>query len=93
MTTLISVSNTSGEARRCDAKCYGATGPICDCVCGGVNHGAGIRVAFDNTRALANDQIRDIAGADQTSKVKKANGMQLLLGLITKIEVTNERSK
>ena len=91
MATLISVSNTSGEARRCDAKCYGATGPICDCVCGGMNHGAGIRVAFDNTRDLATNQIRDIAGADhQTSKVKKANGIQLLFDLITTKDVTNE---
>jgi hypothetical protein len=24
----------------CDARCMGATGPSCDCSCGGANHGA-----------------------------------------------------
>jgi hypothetical protein len=27
--------------RTCDRSCYDATGPDCDCVCAGVNHGAG----------------------------------------------------
>lgn len=26
--------------RQCDARCMGATGPSCDCSCGGANHGA-----------------------------------------------------
>lgn len=26
---------------RCDPRCTGATGPRCDCSCGGHNHGAG----------------------------------------------------
>ncbi len=90
MATLISYSDTSGKARRCDAKCYGATGPICDCVCGGMNHGAGIKAAFENTSHLAIAQIRDIAGAENTSQVKKANGIQLLFELITTKDVTNE---
>lgn len=28
------------EAIKCDARCTGATGPKCDCSCGGANHGA-----------------------------------------------------
>lgn len=28
------------EARMCDARCMNATGPNCDCSCGGANHGA-----------------------------------------------------
>lgn len=28
------------SAHRCNAACMGATGPSCDCSCGGANHGA-----------------------------------------------------
>jgi hypothetical protein len=38
---------------RCDARCYDAKHPDCDCICGGVNHGAGLNRAVDNTRELA----------------------------------------
>ncbi len=27
----------------CDARCVYATGPDCDCPCGGVNHGSALR--------------------------------------------------
>lgn len=29
------------EEKVCDGRCMGATGPSCDCSCGGMNHGAG----------------------------------------------------
>jgi hypothetical protein len=51
--TLIHVGNSSGTVGRCDAKCYDATGPDCDCVCGGRNHGQGLAGAMDNTREHA----------------------------------------
>ena len=38
---------------RCDAKCYNATGEKCECICGGLNHGAGINKAVENTNELA----------------------------------------
>lgn len=53
MTTLIAVYNSQGLVGRCDAKCYMATGPECDCICGGKNHGAGLEKAVENTRELA----------------------------------------
>jgi hypothetical protein len=28
------------SAHRCNSACMGATGPSCDCSCGGANHGA-----------------------------------------------------
>lgn len=28
------------EDKKCDRRCTGATGPSCDCSCGGANHGA-----------------------------------------------------
>lgn len=40
MATILSVGNSEGE-RRCDAKCHEATGPQCDCICGGAHHGVG----------------------------------------------------
>lgn len=45
---LMTVGNSEGE-RRCDEKCYGATGGVCTCVCGGMNHGAGLKQAQKNT--------------------------------------------
>ena len=43
MTTLIAVHNSEGCVGRCDAKCYEAHEPDCDCICGGGNHGVGLR--------------------------------------------------
>ena len=57
MSTLIAVHNSEGCAGRCDAKCYDATGPECDCICGGKNHGAGLLKAGENTRAMAKEWI------------------------------------
>lgn len=49
MTTLISVYNSEGCVGRCDAKCHKASEPDCNCVCGGMNHGAGSKQAAINT--------------------------------------------
>lgn len=57
MTTLLAVYNSSGCVGRCDAKCYEAEELKCDCVCHGRNHGAGLKQAVDNTRALAETWI------------------------------------
>jgi hypothetical protein len=39
---LIEVHKPDGSLiGRCDARCYNAKHPKCDCVCGGVNHGRG----------------------------------------------------
>lgn len=52
MTTLISVGSNSGQ-RSCDARCYDAIGPDCDCVCGGANHSQGREKAEANTMLMA----------------------------------------
>ena len=57
MTTLIAVHNSDGLVGRCDAKCYDAKHPQCVCICGGMNHGAGIQRAVDNTRLYADVMI------------------------------------
>lgn len=59
MTTLIRTVGGEG-ARQCDAKCYGATGADCHCICGGMNHGKGEAAAIENTRELAGDLLRAI---------------------------------
>jgi hypothetical protein len=51
MTTLIVVSNSEGVIGRCDAKCYNAKRPICECVCNRANHGVGLVKANKNTQA------------------------------------------
>lgn len=59
MATLISVYNNETCIARCDAHCYNATTPIsnCDCICGGVNHGAGFQKALTNTKYYAEQWI------------------------------------
>lgn len=52
--TLITCGNSEGN-RRCDERCYGATGGTCDCVCGGANHGKGLAQALANTQEMAED--------------------------------------
>jgi hypothetical protein len=59
MTTLIAVFDSDGCRGRCDARCYDATHPGCDCICGGKNHGAGLAQAEANTQALAATWIRE----------------------------------
>lgn len=50
--TLMKCGNSDGE-RRCDERCYSATGGTCDCVCGGANHGKGLAQALVNTHGYA----------------------------------------
>jgi hypothetical protein len=57
MVTLISYHSSGGDQGRCDAKCYDAHEEVCDCICGGKNHGAGIEQALGNTRELAESWV------------------------------------
>jgi len=61
MTTLMAVSTASGLVGRCDARCYLALHPDCECICGGRNHGKGRRQAMDNSRQLATRWIEEYA--------------------------------
>jgi hypothetical protein len=42
--TLMALGNSDG-IRRCDARCYEATEPDCDCICGGRYRGQGLDAA------------------------------------------------
>lgn len=63
MTTLIASYNSDGCVGRCDAKCYEATTPGCECICGGKNHGTGQAKAIENTRQFGKDMMREWAKA------------------------------
>ena len=47
--TLMSERVGQGPTRRCDARCYNAKQHHCTCLCGGLNHGAGLKQASENT--------------------------------------------
>ncbi len=61
MTTLLAVYGSDGYEGRCDARCYDAKEPECDCVCGGRNHGAGLKQAVENTRQMAETMLNQYA--------------------------------
>jgi hypothetical protein len=70
MAVLITVGNSEGD-RRCDAKCYNAEGDKCDCVCGGMNHGAGLSKALVNTADHAeqiSERLHKLVESGQASR-------------------------
>lgn len=69
--TLIAVYNSDGCVGRCDAHCYEATHPHCDCICGGANHGAGLKKAQDNTREYCEKMIEQYC---EKHNIKDGNG-------------------
>lgn len=75
MTTLIAVYNKSGCVGRCDAKCYDAKNPECDCICGGRNHGAGLQKAIEQTREQVEKWVDEYAKEkglkDYTAKLNR----------------------
>ncbi len=52
MSTLLSTGRSGKSRRVCNAQCYNAGGPDCDCMCGGVNHGVGEMQARENCRSM-----------------------------------------
>lgn len=65
MVTLISYQSSGGDQGRCDARCYDAHLPECDCICGGRNHGAGLAQAEENTRELAEGWVEQARARGQ----------------------------
>jgi len=61
MSTLMSMSVGDRCIGRCDARCYDAKHENCDCVCGGLNHGAGEQQAIINTRDCWTEWAKDYA--------------------------------
>lgn len=73
--TLIAVYKSSGDkgavcVGRCDARCYEASEPQCECICGGRNHGAGQQRAMDNTREMYAPWIEEYERRHQLNQVQ-----------------------
>ncbi len=88
--TLIAVYTSEGCVGRCDAKCYNAKLPECECVCGGRNHGVGLQKALDNTRELAEQMIEEYAkrlGLKEWQGIVPEDVMQMPLPLLPEPEV------
>lgn len=93
MTTLLVVGNSEGIVGRCDAKCYEATGPECDCICNGRNHGAGRQVAVERTAQLVDptgelrERMEALGGTRVVSRVSVLEEPELPLGAPDDFEV------
>lgn len=74
---LMAMHNNDGLVGRCDAKCYNAEHPHCDCICGGRNHGAGLEKALDNTREYARQIIEEYAGKKGLQDFEATIGSQV----------------
>jgi hypothetical protein len=72
MTTLIAAYNSEGCIGRCDSKCHDAEGPDCDCICGGKNHGVGIKQAFANTQEMALETVEQVVGQEARIELEQA---------------------
>jgi hypothetical protein len=84
MSTLVAVYNSDGCVGRCDAKCYNAKGDKCTCICGGANHGKGMRQAVENTARLASKWI------DEYCREHPGTTAQLSLDLAYPQEVAHD---
>lgn len=67
---LMSVHNSEGCVGRCDARCYNAKHPECDCICHGMNHGKGRDRAIENTQFHAEKMIEKYAEEKRLSDFK-----------------------
>ena len=85
MTTIMTWGNSEGTKGRCDAKCHGAAGPVCKCMCGGRYHGAarrpgGVEQAVRDTWEEAIEQAEQKAKAEgmelDTSRLRKFIGLE-----------------
>ena len=54
---IIEVRSEQGVVGRCDASCYNATGPECHCICGGANHGVGVKIALGDRRYIPENEV------------------------------------
>jgi hypothetical protein len=59
MSTLIELRDNGHAAMKCAAKCYNAKSKVCDCICGGLNHGVGLTQAVANTRQAGTRAVAD----------------------------------
>lgn len=73
-TVITQTSGDGSQTRRCDAKCHEAKHEKCTCICGGMNHGKGLKNAVENMRQL----WETLSDMDPTAQVT-CNPQQLYL--------------
>ena len=61
MTALFTIWTNDGRRQSCDETCYNAGDAHCRCVCGGRNHGVGIRRAAQQTVRFLPAWVEDLA--------------------------------
>lgn len=88
---LIEVRGGDGELiGRCDARCYNAKEPHCECICGGRNHGAGLQKAIEQTREQAERWIEAYAErlglAEYTGMVSRQLYQMTIFELMAELE-------
>jgi len=66
---LIQQTSSSGQKRRCDARCYNGKHARCRCICGGRNHGVGLEKALRNTCEMAQRMIESARAAGQQIRI------------------------
>lgn len=57
MTALIKVYGPKGLVGICDERCYDSFTNVCNCCCGGANHGIGLNRAIGVTRNIYDSVI------------------------------------
>ena len=65
---IIEVRTEQGVVGRCDANCYNATNDRCTCICGGANHGVGVKIAVEDRRYLPDSEIIEACKTLQPSE-------------------------
>lgn len=63
---------TEKERCACDERCTRASGPNCDCICGGVNHGTGKTVTIIVELGKAKVKEVDVNAIDRANEFRKA---------------------
>ena len=77
---LLTVGNSEGE-KRCDARCYNATTPRCECCCSGANHGVGLAGARGNMARMARETFMELD--TRPDKVKRSAWDKIAQGELT----------
>lgn len=86
MVTTLAVYNSDGCVGRCDAHCHEARTPKCTCICGGRNHGKGLKQAVENNKQLIDDEnLKRFAEAHDPPFDPKD------LALVDRVEVKDSR--
>jgi hypothetical protein len=85
--TILEVRNANGVVGRCDSRCYDATHEDCDCICGGVNHSIGLKLAIECSRELTDEDILKGLGlgVPGNRKFVRRSGFQLDLFMVREV--------